>query len=287
MDSGVSNPIEAVEARIRANPIDREAWRVYADWLLDHGDRRGELIGLELLPENNELRDKIAVLVGKYREDWEPPALPVMANYTWQHGFITAATITDLAQPLQVRSLERLLSAPQARLLSSLQLLFRPGRGHGTKLFKPLTEFDFGKLRRFASSYVEKGDKLVHALVQQPSLRVAELELPRVGITNEGAIDIADCAQLSGLRRLGLADNAIGAEGVEALANAPTLSELEVLNLGGNEIGVAGAEALAASPFLARIERLYVDVNEEGRRALSSSFWWIETRGTPHWSRRR
>jgi uncharacterized protein (TIGR02996 family) len=282
----LTNPVEAIEARIRANEADSEAWRVYADWLLDRGDRRGELIGLELLPESSpELRDKIAMLVGKYRRTWEPPALPVKADYEWRYGFVTAVTITDIAQPRQVRSLERLLSDPQARLLSRMELSFR-GRTSGTKLFKPLAELDLGKLRWFRTYHLDSGDKLVRALVQQPSWRLHTLALRRTGLTNEGAIDLAHCAQLSGLRRLYLANNAIGGLGVAALANAPTLSQLEELELLGNEIGLAGAKALAASPFLARMERLYADVDEEGKRALASSFS-PNPNSAGAWTRRR
>jgi uncharacterized protein (TIGR02996 family) len=38
---------EELLARLRAHPDDQEAWLVYADWLAEQGDGRGELIALE------------------------------------------------------------------------------------------------------------------------------------------------------------------------------------------------------------------------------------------------
>jgi uncharacterized protein (TIGR02996 family) len=39
---------KALEAAILANPADREAYTVFADWLQEQGDPRGELISLQL-----------------------------------------------------------------------------------------------------------------------------------------------------------------------------------------------------------------------------------------------
>jgi uncharacterized protein (TIGR02996 family) len=38
---------DELEAHLRAHPTDWERWLVYADWLTDQGDIRGQLIGWE------------------------------------------------------------------------------------------------------------------------------------------------------------------------------------------------------------------------------------------------
>jgi uncharacterized protein (TIGR02996 family) len=42
----VSEPANELEARLREAPEDEGAWLVYADWLLERGDVRGEVIRL-------------------------------------------------------------------------------------------------------------------------------------------------------------------------------------------------------------------------------------------------
>jgi uncharacterized protein (TIGR02996 family) len=271
----MNNPIEAIEARIRANPTDTEAWKVYADWLLDQGDPRGELIMLELQPgatKDPALLTAIAELISQHRASWEPTGMPVQIHCEWLHGFVHAATLRDIGGAEDLRVLRRLFADPQARLLGTLKLLFT--RSKGTKVFKPLAELDFGRLSWFRACDVDRGDKLVHVLVAQPMLRLIGLDLSYAGLTDAGLIELAACDRLRGLKTLRLTHNEFGPEGVLALANSPNLSELEELDLRYNAIGSAGADALANSPVLGRLGtlNLYADeIGEDGISALASS----------------
>ncbi len=269
----MSAHIRAIEDTLRASPDDDEAWRVYADWLLDRGDRRGELIMLELLAAKDpRLREPIAALIAECRSSWEPAALPLQARYEWRRGFVCEATISALARAPQIRSLGRLLADPQARLLGCLRLRFQ--RSARREIIKPFAELDLGKLHTFQAAYLEQGDRLVHALVQQPELRLTTLDLRYAGITDEGLIALATCTQLRGLRALYLQHNAFGGKGVEALASSVALSELEVLDLRSNTIGHVGAHALARSRVLGRLETLYLhadDIGQAGVAELESS----------------
>lgn len=271
----MTGPIEAIEARIRVSLQDTEAWRVYADWLLDQGDARGELIMLELLPgaaKDRQLRSAIAALTREHRSSWEPAALPMQAHYEWRHGFVHAVTVREIGRPEDIRSLGRLLADPQARLLSALNLELRGSRGN--KFFKPLAELELGKLSWFRARDLERGDNLVHALAQQSTLALIGLDLRWAGISDAGLIELAGWAGLRGLRSLRLTHNAIGPRGVSALAKAATLSELEELDLRHNAIGAAGAEALAKSPFLGRLTALNLyahEIDNAGVAALASS----------------
>jgi uncharacterized protein (TIGR02996 family) len=49
-----------LEKAIVANPNDREAWTVYADWLIEQGDPRGELISLQLGNKEGQAKKLIA-----------------------------------------------------------------------------------------------------------------------------------------------------------------------------------------------------------------------------------
>lgn len=272
----MSNPIEAIEAQIRANVQDTEAWRVYADWLLDQGDPRGELILLGLLPgatKDPTLRKAIAAIDTKHRASWEPTIeLPVRAEYEWKHGFIHAVTIRDVSRPEDLRSLQHLLADPQARLLSVLNLNLRGSKS--SKFFDPLAEVELGKLSWFRASDFSGGANLVHALAQQPTLALTGLDLRNAGLTDRGSSELASCAGFRGLRTLRLTHNWFRAPGISALANAPTLSQLEELDLRHNPIGAAGAQALAKSPFLGRLTTLNLhthEIGDDGIRALASS----------------
>lgn len=265
------NPIEAVEARIRANRDDADAWRVYADWLLDHGDPRGELILLELQPgaiRDPVLRQRITVLKRTNQTSWQPAPFP-RVDLEWLHGFVVGATV-EVTVSHWLFSIGPLLAHQQARLLGRLKLVLeqRPSNS----FFEPLASLDFGELCWLEASRFGKGDRLVRALVRQSRLGMHRLDLEHGGLTDAGLIELVGCTQLRGLRRLSLSGNAFGLEGIRALANAPSLSDLEELDLRYTGIDVDGATALASSPFLRRITALRLDVDEDGAAALSPSF---------------
>jgi uncharacterized protein (TIGR02996 family) len=83
-------------ARIAAEPDELEHYLVYADWLLEQGDPRGELIrvtgGLEHLPVNIDLDARLAEL-------WEQHELrfrrPCWANLDlqWRWGFVESLRV--------------------------------------------------------------------------------------------------------------------------------------------------------------------------------------------------
>jgi uncharacterized protein (TIGR02996 family) len=63
-----------LEARIQANPNDRDAYAVYGDWLSERGDPRGELIavqlGLDKNPDDARLREREKALLDANRGVW-------------------------------------------------------------------------------------------------------------------------------------------------------------------------------------------------------------------------
>lgn len=87
-----------LEAQIAKNPGDPAAYLVYADWLAEKGDPRGELITvsveLEKDPANGKLAERARALHDAHDGDWLGE---VAGNehivLTWKHGFIDSARI--------------------------------------------------------------------------------------------------------------------------------------------------------------------------------------------------
>ena len=71
----MTNDAAALVAAIVEDPSDTARWQVYADWLLDRGDARGELINLELAAETAGILDahQQVVVDGVHGPAWRFP----------------------------------------------------------------------------------------------------------------------------------------------------------------------------------------------------------------------
>jgi uncharacterized protein (TIGR02996 family) len=274
----MSADIHALEAQLRANPDDAENWKVYGDWLIDQGDRRGELISLEALAERTgdiAIRKMIADLIDAHQHDWTP-RLAQGFEFAWRHGFVQAVTLSNIWDPDQIQRLALLLADPCARLVTKLRLGFAPSIDEDVRadLLAELLELELGELQSLQVAYHAWGDALAHALVQLPTIALTHLDLRYSGLTNAGLIELAHCERLAGLRALYLQHNAFTAEGLAALASSPSLSQLETLDLRYNQIGEDGVSALAQSSWLGALTNLYLhaaDLDTPSIHALASS----------------
>jgi uncharacterized protein (TIGR02996 family) len=114
---------------IAADPDAIENWLVYADWLSDHGDPRGELIALELAIEaavaNDEAIERHRVLV-RDETAWLSPRLEAEAHHlelTLWRGFIREAEVFGPRDDLPTtETLAALFADPHACLLRTLTL---------------------------------------------------------------------------------------------------------------------------------------------------------------------
>ena len=88
---------DELRAAIAADPEDDAVRRVYADWLLEAGDSRGELIHLQLAPARDEAR--VGALIGEHRDALLGPFAAIARDFAIRRGFATAVTIAiaDLA----------------------------------------------------------------------------------------------------------------------------------------------------------------------------------------------
>jgi uncharacterized protein (TIGR02996 family) len=95
----------ALEAAIAADPEDRGAYEVYADWLGERGDPRGEWIhvqlALELRPTDAALVVRSSELLRAHEADWTEGITSASSRdprFVWRRGFIDHVEISGAYQ---------------------------------------------------------------------------------------------------------------------------------------------------------------------------------------------
>jgi uncharacterized protein (TIGR02996 family) len=123
-----------LESIIRASPGDAEAKRIYADWLTENGDPRGELIALELSAastSNPAARARCRQEIESWHTRHDPLVLGVVHEFRRvidlrRDGFLREARISynpySAAGPPVEDLLDALLALPAACILSRLGL---------------------------------------------------------------------------------------------------------------------------------------------------------------------
>jgi uncharacterized protein (TIGR02996 family) len=271
----VPEAVTRIEAQLRRASEDDPGWDVYADYLLERGDPRGELIRLQRRAANNEdpaLARTIAELFAAHVESWKPAAHGLDIEHGWRHGFVSSLRVKGLASAEHMVALARVLADPQARMVTALSLRF--GLTATPALAEQLDAVDLSGLLELRASYCSIGDAVVGALVRQPTLSLHTLDLRRSGLGDDALVRLVGGATLRGLRRLYLRGNAITGKGIEALAAAAALDSLELLDLRDNAIELGGVRALAESSVLGRLQTLQLQgcgLNWNGRTALAES----------------
>jgi uncharacterized protein (TIGR02996 family) len=247
---------EAFYQDILEHPDDRAPRLIYADWLEERGDPRGEFIRLhcaatDLAPGDparaplaKRLRELLALHEVTWTDELVGPLRELLGTdqfeYDFRSGFVEALTL------------------PARLFLTHAQALF-----------------DLVPLRRLR--LLEAGPSL-RELARSPVLgRLSGLDLAGGGLlessrrVSDGFRRLAASPHLAGLRRLGLYNASLGLEHLEQLLDSPHLGRLEALLLGGNSLGDAGAEALADSPLAAGLNTLDLSgtgLTDGGLRAL-------------------
>jgi uncharacterized protein (TIGR02996 family) len=130
----------ALEAAIASAPEVVGGYLVYADWLQQHGEPRGELIvvqhALASAPWDAALREREAALFAEHRERLLGPlALAVCVRVDWHCGFVRALDLGGALAAGGHELLEALFVHP------SLQFLHRfAGEAGGGTLLAPLAD---------------------------------------------------------------------------------------------------------------------------------------------------
>jgi uncharacterized protein (TIGR02996 family) len=271
--------------------------KVMADFLLDRGDPRGELIAAQcLLAEPGLSEDRRAALRARQQELLYQHEEGWLASYGLRpgegelvRGFLETLTLRGArlealhglgrcplrkvrAFDVSSQTLPALVGLPG---LSKLESLHLSGTLAGDELRSLLMLGELSGLTTLELTNHPLGSAGAQALAGSPHLRsLRRLVLASAALGDEEIAALAEARSLQALTELSLPSNLVGARGADALARSPTFRELVRLDLRGNRLESEGAAALARSTQLARLVWLDLGQNQigtEGALALAES----------------
>lgn len=240
-DEASSKARKSLLGAVLAAPEDDAPRLVYADWLTERGDPRGEFIQLQCLlgrslygARGYPLRDGSGVqtiatieqitkretaLLKKHQKEWIAPIRSIVRTWTWKRGFVHSVV------------------ADAEKFFAGLDALFTTTPLFGADLtgFKKNGFAAFRSADRLASlRSLKVGQQRISAkeapFLHSPHLQnLVDLDLWGNPLGDEGAKIVAD-ARLTNLRSLMMTHTGVGAEGVVALANAEFFPRLESLH---------------------------------------------------------
>lgn len=257
-------PRRAIEAALRRDPDDEQAWAVFGDLLAEAGDSRGELIALEQRAracerpfERSLLEHQARELFDRDHRRWLGSLADAGLEISWLRGFAREVVIARS----HAATLDALLELPTSALLRRV-VLVRPG-----------------SVARLAKVLTAHGDRPIEALVvrdpKSDSLEpLAAVEtLKTLSIEAAAVAELSSLAALPHLRELALrrcrgelralagftrlhalelsAHAEVELLGLDALAPLAELTELRELDLGD-----AGWSDVLALANLSALERL-------------------------------
>lgn len=288
---------------ILSHPEDDALRLVYADWLEERGDPRGEFIRVQYdladtkgdSARQKRLHIRELELLARHGDEWGWPFVEMKASPVYRRGFVEglrldAVTFLANAEKIFHAAPVRFVQFREAGEAPLLDLLDSPFLAH-------LTGLDLH------GNFI--GDMAAHHLAECEHLKgLKELLLSHCHIELDGVRALAASEYLQ-VERLDLSNNPIGDLGVQAIGSGvhPNLHTLEVascgigaaalrelmrakgrgprfgldlraLDVSGNEIGHAGLRVLAPSPQLARLHSLRIanaNIDSLGVRTLASS----------------
>jgi uncharacterized protein (TIGR02996 family) len=255
---------------IRAAPDDDGPRLVYADWLDERGDPRGEFIRLQIAlagipaddPGRTPLERQERRLLNANWGRWGGPLRALgVERFSFGRGFIEAvATNIDTL----LRSGEELFRLAPVRTL-------RVSGGQDQLPVLTAHVPILGRVRRLDLSLWGLTGEGLRMLVRSPNLE--RLEGLVLRNNHLGGHDLAAFAELGSqsLTHLDLSINPVGDVGTEHLTTLPSLANLRELLLRGSDrfaftdlIHGPGVVALAVSPYLTRLRLLDLGANAVG-----------------------
>jgi hypothetical protein len=247
--------ITAIELRL-IDGGDADAWPVYADYLSDIGDPRGELLSLvfssgESTPGSRERVDELE----RALERDDPDTAHVLKARWWLWGFMHEADI-HLDSDADIDTLARALATPAARLLREVSITL--GDDLPADALARLATLPLLRARTLSIAEQRHGNALLGALAGVCT-HLQELDARGSALTMPGVTALAELASRGTLRRLHLQRNHISGSGVALLA--PKLVGLELLDLRDNDIGETGLAALARTPALGALRTLRLQLD--------------------------
>jgi uncharacterized protein (TIGR02996 family) len=253
------DPEQGFLEAIRRRPGSRADRLVYADWLSDRGDPRGDFIRLQCQaarlargsPRRLDLEALAHDLLLRHEADWLGPLLGVVGNWEWRGGLLDWVTVTA-----------EVFLANAGRWLPALPLLgvhLRQARPHMADLARCQQLIHLTGL--FLGDNDLRDDDLL-VLLRSPHLRRIRSHLLHSNKFNgRGVSALARTQKLPRLRELCLGHNRLNDKVVVALASSARFKRLRSLELMMCHLQEPGIRALGGSPLLARLHYLGIGTN--------------------------
>jgi carbon storage regulator CsrA len=204
------------------SPDDEGIRLIFADWLQDHDDPRGEFIHVQCrlarLPNHDEQRSSLEkrerLLWSQYERLWRAHLPGVLRQAPFRRGFVESADLE--VKEFLTNAVDIFASSPLRRLRVLPGELTQSGPG-------PIVPTLAG------SAYLG---------------RLAAVDLSGLGLTDADAAVLAASPHVTGLTELSLARNRIGYAGARALATSTSFGDELAIDLSGNPLGAIGVRIL-------------------------------------------
>lgn len=276
MKTHMTDP-QAFVREILEHPDDDAPRLIYADWLEERGDPRGEFIRVQCelarLPRAADRRRPLETRENKlllaHAGEWRAELLE-LPDIVWgllARGFMSSVHTPD-GKKFAAQA-ERVFAAAPVEAIRFIQL-------NATELRRLMRSDHAWRLRGLNLSHAGLGNRAIEELAAEPSLgRLTGLNLQSLNLSAAAARALAASPHAASLLSLDLSYNAIGNAGVQALATSLHLASLTELILHHNRISAIGVRALAESPYLRHLELLdlrHNDIVAPGPRILTQRF---------------
>jgi uncharacterized protein (TIGR02996 family) len=295
---------------LRESPDEHSLRLVYADWLDDAGDSRGELVRLQCeldrtplgQPRRNVLYHAIRDLCRDSHADWVAPLRRrnlSTAMVRLQFGLVENVTMSpteflthaetglfeEMPYLVGVRlrgkesQIAKALASPDINRLQSLKLSSKDARESGTALLRLASLPSARNLTSLNLANCHFGDLIVSWLLRSDNFpKLRRLNLQNNLLTRNIAAALSDCPSLPQLEMLalgtqwrgGFGTNEIGDWGVRAFTKSVPPLRLRWLDLSANDLSDSSAWDLATSDCLSNIECLYLGGNVFGKASQTA-----------------
>jgi len=242
---------------VLADPDDVDARLVYADWLTEHGDPRGEFIHVQCAlgrplvnasgrawarptfeGDPKELEKRERKLLAEHQKTWVAPFRATVRTWNWSCGFVDRVVADCAAFLAGAHGLFAETPVTAAKLTAIKPPMIHTLAEQPTSAKLRGLDINFQKLDA-------AGVAAFHAETWR-GLRVLDLSGNQLGV--EGLRVLGASRTLVALRDLRLADARLTDDATAELARAPLFANLEALDLGYNaELSSASAKAIAAT----------------------------------------
>ena len=229
----------ALEAAIEEHPDDPRVYSVYADWLQEQGDPRGELIALQQAAElDPSLADQARAC---FEQQIDRLGSYTTCEFTWRYGFVQRATL-GLSEAQSATFIEKLLDHPSGRFIVDISLW---PSGSSPEAMGPAIDVLVKRARpaQRSLSVVARTTTLqaISRLFGPAFPRLERLAILGALHADELLPLLCESPMLRQLRVLDLSGGALTDRGLEHLArNQAALANLEVLDLRLNALTQAG-----------------------------------------------